>query len=262
MDRYGAAIRRLVELVPGVAVTLALIWLAPPISASDAELQVSIGVTVSLLGVVLVDGSAFESLLNAYRDDVRSLNAMVGDRMTSDALSRAILELGTTEIPGSEFERFYLNALWSVEHSYVTTFVATDTSANEGHNHMALEIQRTKVRVAGADIRRLFVFADESQHAAHQVMMRDHLDAGIRVRYLLTEQVHSDRVIQIRLARLGSLDFSIIDGDIVLRTVLATRDGRNVAVERTMVNRNPGLTKDFGFFFSLLWEQGLDVSGS
>ena len=256
MKRYGAAARRTVELAPGFIVTVILIWLAPPATVAEAELQVSVGVAVSILGVMLVDGAALESLVRSYREEARLLNSMIGGQMASDSLSRTILEIGTIEIPGHEFERFYLNALWSVEHSYITTFVATDTSAGEGHNRLALEIQRTKVRVSGCDIRRFFIFADQEQFNSHQEMMKTSTAAGIRVKYIFQQAILEDRSLRSQLDRLGSLDFSIIDSDIVLQTKIATSHGRNVSIEHTQVSRNRGLADSYNFFFSLLWEYG------
>jgi hypothetical protein len=257
--------RRLVEIVPGVVVAVALIRLAPPASAAEAVAQVSLGVVVGLLGVVLIDGAVVETEVKAYREDVRGyredvnhLHSLLSGQLAWSALSRTMLELGSMEVPGNEFYRFYLNVLWSIERSYVTTFLATETSATESHNRLALEIQRTKARVTRATIRRLFIFMRDEQRDAHQEMMKAQKDAGIEVRYIFDRALTSERDLLDWSKRVGSVDFSIIDGRIVLETFVQTSRGRRVAIERSTVSTDLGRVADYEFFFSLLWERGVE----
>lgn len=144
---------------------------------------------MSLLGIVLVDGVVIEEQVKGYREDIKQISSLVSGQLAWSALSRTILELGSMEVTGEQFNSFYLTVLWSIEKSYITTFVATDTSATEGHNRLALEIQRVKIRVSGVSIRRLFLFVDDAQFHAHREMMRLQSEAGIEVRYMFEKKI-------------------------------------------------------------------------
>lgn len=258
MRRYRQeVVRRVLGLAPGVLTTILLIWLVPPDTALDAMSEVSIGLVTSLLGLVLVDVPVLESQIRSYRQDVHNLNSLLGGQLALGALGRTMLELGSLEVPGQEFHRFYLNVLWSIEHSYLTTFLATDTSGEESHNRLALEIQRTKIRVSDANIRRLFIFMDDAQRDSHRRMMQRQTEAGIDVKYIYDRSLTDERALRDWARRLGCTDFSIVDGTIAMSTSVAASRGRRVSIERSVVTCEPGRVRDFQFFFSLLWERGV-----
>lgn len=256
MRRYGGLIgRRLIGLAPGTFVTIGLIQIAPPTSVVEALSQVTAGLVASLLGIVVVDGLVIEEQLKGYREDIRQINSLLSGQLTWSALSRTMLEIGSMEVGGEQFNRFYLNLLWSIERSYLTTFVATETSAAEGHNRLALEIQRVKIRVSGVSIRRLFVFVDDGQLQNHKEMMRLQSEAGIDVRYMLETTISNNREFKELLNRLGTIDFGVIDGKIAMNTTVSLSDGRPVEITRSMINCDPTRVGEYQFFFSLLWEQ-------
>jgi hypothetical protein len=256
MPRYRIlVIRRAAEILPGILVTLGLLKLTPPSTTADTVLQVSVGLMTSILGLILVDGAVLEAKLSAYRRDLQGLLKILAPQLSSGAFARSLLEIGSLEVPGDDFQRFYRNALWSIERSYVTTFLATQTSATESHNRLALEIQRIKVRVSGATIRRLFIFADEAQRDAHSAMMQSQIEAGLEVRFLFDELIKDSRELTEWANKLDYLDFSIIDDRLILRTTVASTLGHRTAVSRSLVSSETGLITDFQFFFSLLWDE-------
>ena len=156
MHRYlAAALRRFIELLPGVVVTVLLIWLAPPKTATEALGEVSVGVLTAMLGVMLVDNAALEAEVRNYRRDAHNLSAFLNAHLQLGSLTKSLLDMGSMDVSGDRFQRFYRDALWSIEKSYLTTFLATETSADEEHNRLALEIQATKARVARATIGRI-----------------------------------------------------------------------------------------------------------
>jgi len=255
--RYGGLIgRRIIALAPGTFVTIGLNQIAPPTSVVEALSQVSVGLVASLLGIVVIDGVVIEEQLKGYREDVRQINSLLSSQLTWSALSRTMLELGSMEVSGEQFSRFYLNLLWSIEKSYLTTFVATETSAAEGHNRLALEIQRVKIRVSGVNVKRLFVFVDDGQLQDHRQMMRLQSEAGIEVRYLLETTISNNREFKELLNRLGTIDFGVIDGKIAMNTTVGLSDGRPVEITHSMINCEATRVGEYQFFFSLLWEQG------
>lgn len=256
MRHYRGLIgRRLIGLAPGTLVTVVLIQLVPPVTAVQALSQVLVGLVASLLGIVLLDGVVIEEQVKGYREDIKQISSLVSGQLAWSALSRTILELGSTEVTGEQFNRFYLTVLWSIEKSYITTFVATDTSATEGHNRLALEIQRVKIRVSGVSIRRLFLFVDDAQFHAHREMMRLQSEAGIEVRYMFEKKISHDRTFRELSNRLGCIDFGVIDGNIAMNTTVALSDGRPVEIIRSMINCETARVHEYQFFFSLLWEQ-------
>ena len=157
------------------------------------------------------------------------------------------------QIPATEFPSLYLKVLWAIDTSYHTTFVASQQQATFGHNAMALEIQRSKVVVNGADIKRLFICRDINEMNDLRELMLEQIDVGIKVRYILRETVQNHQILREWQKKVKDLDFAIIDRAWVLFTDVDSRTYRIKGARLSAANEQRSELEDF---YSALWQEG------
>jgi hypothetical protein len=245
---------RIVVALFGFAVAIALMRLFPPLDQTEELVEVSIAAVLALYVDSIVHWAQIHQQLKTAQDQTAAALALVAEHGAGEPLTTLFMS-AQAQVPATDFPGLYLKVLWAIDGSYHTTFVASKQEAEFGHNAMALEIQRSKVIVNGADIKRLFICRDVGELDELKQLMLEQAGVGIKVRYILRETLRTNQILREWQKKVQKLDFAIIDRAWVLFTDV---DNDSYRIRGARLSGAKDQREELEDFYSTLWQEAKD----
>ena len=238
------------ELILGFVVGLITYRVSGATDAITGILSVAVGLLTSLLAATFAQRFNEEMSQRRLAERMDHLIHTLSDRVGTSADAASALRYGGVEIPRGEVTRVWLDRLWRTSSRYWgAIYTAPGEVVDTSIYQLGLAILSAKVRVDHVDVRRIFV-VDDHQELEHLLPAMRAQEGHISVRYVLRTTLDHHSLLSTQLAQLPSLDFTIIDRDVVW--LLLLDGGRRIRAgtlhfDETMNNR-------FGEVFRLMWD--------
>ena len=222
-------------------------------------LSIAVGLLTSLLAATFAQHFHEEANQQRISERLDYLVHQVSDRMLSSADAAAALRFGGVEIARSEVTRVWLDRLWRTTARYWgVIYTAPGEVVDTNIFHLGLAILSAKVRVDQVDVRRI-VLVDDQEELEHLLpAMRAQHDSNISVRYLLRESVKEHPLLNQQLKQLGSLDFSIIDREVVW--LLLLDDNRRI--QSGALHFDQAMNARYSEVYRLMWDAAVPINAA
>lgn len=221
MDRRSEFISKTIELTAGVIAAYIAYRVSRPISEFAGLFSIMIGLLSTLVVAHLVE---------SYRhsQDIRKTNlnlARLLQRTTErqeDALDLLrILRYGMTTFPREQLYDLLIQLWWRIENELLAAhYVNPDESWGRAYGELVNEIQRTKIKVNKATIRRVFIVDSEEEVDKLRSVMSKQRGAGVKVKCIFKRKIDTTSMLKAGADRLETLDFDVIDSKFVWLTLL------------------------------------------
>lgn len=221
MDLKSEFISKAVEIGAGVVVG----YISYAVSASTSDLAGMFGIMIGLMTTLVV-----ALLVESYRhsQDLKKTNTLLANLLVNIAEQHEkasdlaqVLRYGATSIPGDRLIEGLVQSLWRVESGLLATnYIHPDEGWGRAYSELYHEIQRTKIKVNKATIRRVFIVDDENEVNTLRTVMSRQKEVGIHVKYIFRKKIESTSLLKIAADTLDTLDFDIIDHKFVWLTLL------------------------------------------
>lgn len=217
------------------------------------------GSTSSVAGVLSIFAGLLCILLISKR--VPLFNLDVQPEAVHNSLHRALnfvnrklerlQQMRTLQVSREQSTQLWLELLWKTSHRYwATIHTAPNEAADTKLFDLGIAVLGAKARVEQVDVRRLLLAADAAELQQFLPTLEAHQRAQIPVRYLLREQLNQHPLLQSQLKKLPSLDFSLIDSQLIWSLLLNKQ--RQVCSGELQVNEAKANQQEL--IFRTLWE--------
>lgn len=221
MDKKSEFISKAVEIAAGVIVG----YVTYIVSAPKSELAGLFGIVIGLLTTLVV-----AQLVESYRhaQDISKTNFhlvnllhKIGERQHEALDFAKILRYGVTTVPRGQFYDVLLELLWRIENEMLgANYIDPDEGWGRAYGELFSEIQRTKVKVNKATIRRIFIVDSEEEVDRLRSVMHTQKEAGIRVKCIFKRKIETTSMLKDWTDRIETLDFDVVDSKLVWLTLL------------------------------------------
>lgn len=246
---------KIITGLAGAGVALLLIHYFRPHSQTEELIEITIGIIAGLYMSTSADSVRLTRRLAESESKTNALVKLVGLHGAGSTIVKLFLEAGDTYTEPAGFASLYLKVLAAIERSYYTTFVASATEASFGHNDVALAIQQSKILAANADIRRLFICRDDNEVAGLAPIMREQVQRGIKVKYILRAKLRSHQLLHEWTRKVDGLDFAIMDQALILHTDI---DPRSYKIKGARLSVNVQRRDALERFYDDMWREAYE----
>jgi len=210
---------KITRALSGVLISVTLFIMAPSRTYTDTLLIIITGLLTSILLSLFFDNYKNATSLNENKDMLNSVFQLMADKSDDFDILSVVLRNGFSYIPIEKFPLIWLDVLWRMKDSYHATIISSKDELDLAHNQLGLDIQDVKVKVNKADVRRVFILDDERHFSnLHQTMLA-HKTRGLKVRYVLRNEINENHLMKPWLDKAEALDFSIVDSKYILLIV-------------------------------------------
>lgn len=232
MDKRSEFISKTVELAAGVIAGYLAYRVSAPVSDFAGLFSVMIGLLSTLVVAHLVESYRHSQdiknanfqltgLLQKTNSHLASLLKRIAEEHQESSDWVQILRHGMTTFPGEQIFDVLLQLLWRIENGVLAAnYIDPGEGWGRAYGELYNEIQRTKVKVDKADIRRVFVVDDEEEVGTLRSVMSKQKESGIRVKYIFRRKIETTSMLKTAADRLETLDFDVIDSKYVWLTLL------------------------------------------
>lgn len=221
MDKRSEFISKAIEIAAGVIVG----YVTYLVSASASDLAGLFGIVIGLLTTLVV-----AQLVESYRhaQDIGKINSdlvllmeKIGERHQDTSDLAQVLRYGVTTIPRDKVPEALIQLTWKIESRMLAAnYIHPDEGWGRAFGQLYGEIQRSKIKVSKAHIRRVFIVDGKEEIEKLRSVMSKQKDAGIKVRYILKSKIENTPMIKTGADRLKTLDFDVVDSKYVWLTSL------------------------------------------
>lgn len=221
MDKKSEFISKAFEIAAGVIVG----YITYKVSAPTSDLAVLFGVMTGLLTTMVVT-QLVESLrhtqdIGQLSLGLASLLEKIGEKQQDASDFARILCYGVTTIPREKFMDVLLQLLWRIENGMLgANYIDPDEGWGRAYGELFTEIQRSKIKVNKATIRRVFIVDSEEEVDRLRSIMSKQREAGVKVRCIFKKKIETTSMLKAGLDKLETLDFDVIDSKYVWLSIL------------------------------------------
>lgn len=218
-------------------------------------------VLIGLLGTLVVT-----NLLEFYRQSksfkkanlhLAALGKKIAERLQDVSDLVQILRYGTTTFPRERVPDLWINLLWKIKKEFwAANYIKPEEGWNQAFTELGLEIQRTKVRVNNADIRRVFIVESEDEIDQLRDTMHRQKNAGIQVRYIFKEAIETKSMLKTLAEKIETFDFALVDAELVF-LVFVDKD-RKITHGKVVLFEKEEIDK-YKRFYTHLFEEAKEV---
>ncbi|KPK62643.1 hypothetical protein AMJ83_10260 [candidate division WOR_3 bacterium SM23_42] len=221
MDLKGEFISKAAEIAVGVVVGYISYAVSAPTSDLAGMFGIMTGLTTTLIVALLVESYRHSQDLKKTNTLLANLLSNIAEQHEKTSDLAQLLRYGVTRIPGDQLIEGLVQFLWRVEYGLsATNYVHPDEGWGRAYSELYHEIQRTKIKVNKATIRRVFIVDDENEVNTLRTVMSRQKQVGIHVKYIFRKKIESTSLLKIAADTLDTLDFDIIDHKFVWLTLL------------------------------------------
>jgi len=187
-----------------------------PVSGFARLFAVMIGLLSTLVAPHLVESYRHSQDIKNMNFQLASLPKRIGKEHQESSDLVQILRHGMVTFPRGQCFDGFLQLLWRMETGLLATnYVDPKEGWTRAYGELYSEIQRTKVKVNKADIRRVFVVDGEEEVGTLQSVMSRQRESGIRVKYIFRKKIETTSMLKTAADRLETLDFDVVDSKYV-----------------------------------------------
>jgi hypothetical protein len=223
MEKRNELISKVVEISAGIVAA----YVAYRVSAPLIDFAGLFSIIIGLLSTLVV-----AHLVESYRhsQDLQNINLLLANllRNIADYHEKVsdfaqVLRYGVTTVPSQKVFECLVQLLWRFESGVLATnYIHPDEGWGRAYSELYHEIQRTKIKVNRATIRRVFIVDDEDEVKTLRNVILRQKEMGIHVKYIFKKEIEATSMLRIAADTLESLDFDIIDQKYVWLTLLDT----------------------------------------
>jgi hypothetical protein len=132
-----------------------------------------------------------------------------------------VYRYGVTTIPREKYFDVLLQLLWRMEDVMLgANYTAPEEGWSRAYAELYNEIQRTKIKVNKATIRRVFIIEREEEIEQLRSTISKQKEDGIRVKCISKSKIENTSMLKTGAHSLETLDFNIVDSKYVWLSVL------------------------------------------
>jgi uncharacterized membrane protein YeaQ/YmgE (transglycosylase-associated protein family) len=230
--------------------------------SNKSEVAGLLSILVGLVGSVVIN-----NLIEFHRQfrEVNRINANLSNILVklgkfyhSGWELGQILRYGVTTFKREQIPNVWIELLWKMENRYYgISYSNPDLWWSQAFSRLAIEIQRAKIVVNKADIRRIFIYHDEAEKKKIYDIMREQYLAGISLKYISRNEIEGNYLLKQLASKLETLDYALIDDKIAW---LVTVD-RNRKFKQGKALIDEAAAKPYKRFFDHLFEEAEKFEG-
>jgi hypothetical protein len=221
IDKKSEFISKTAEIVAGVVVG----FIAYSVSAPTSDLAGLFGIVMGLL-TTLVVAQLVES--HRHSQDIGKINlglsrllGKIEEKQQDVSDFAQVLRYGVATFSREKFIDVLLQLLWRIENSMLAAnYIHPDEGWGRAYGELFNEIQRTKVKVNKATIRRVFIVDGEEEVDKLRSVMYQQKERGIRVKCIFKKKIENTTMLKAPVRGIETLDFDVIDLKYVWSTIL------------------------------------------
>ncbi|UCC11633.1 MAG: hypothetical protein JSW02_09835 [candidate division WOR-3 bacterium] len=236
MENKIELITKIVEIAAGVIAGYVAYRLSAPIFDFAGLFSVIIGLLSALVVAHLIESYRHSQDIRKMNHHLADLLQTIAERYQDAADIARVLQYGVTTFPRDQFIDAMLPLFWKVENELLaTSYVSPDEGWSRSYGELIHEIQRTKIKVNKANIRRVFIVDSEDEFSRLRDVMTKQKQAGIKVKYIFRDAIEKTSMLKSHAERLESLDFDVVDAQCVWLSVLDKN--RNIKYGRVVFGK-------------------------
>jgi hypothetical protein len=252
MDKKGEFISKAVEIAAGVIVGYVTYIVSAPASDLAGLFGIVIGLLTTLVVSQLVESYRHAQDIGKIGSDLALLMAKIGEKHQDTSDLAQVLRYGVTTIPRDKMPEALIQLTWKIENKMLATaYVHPDEGWGRAYGQLYGEIQRSKIKVSKAHIRRVFIVDSKEEIEKLRSIMYEQKKAGIKVRYILKSKIENTPMIKTSADRLETLDFDVVDSKYVWLTFL----DKNRKIQFAKVVFGKDECDRYTKFYDLLFEE-------
>lgn len=231
-------------------------------TSNKSQIEGLLSIMVGLVGVIAVN-----NLIEFYRQsremsrlnsNLSNLLVKIGKFYHSAWELNQILRYGVTTFKREQIPNIWIELLWQMENRYYgVSYSDPDLWWSQAFSKLAIEIQKTKIIVNKADIRRVFIYQDEEEKNRINELMREQYAAGINVKSISRKSIDDSYLLKQLAGKLETFDYALIDSKIAW---LVTVDkNRKFKVGKALIDET--LADKYKRFFDHLFQEAEKFEG-
>lgn len=221
MDKKGEFISKAIEIAAGVIVGYVTYRVSAPASDLAGLFGIVIGLLTTLVVAQLVESYRHAQDIGKVNSDLCYLLEKIGEKQQDASDFTRILCYGVTTIPREKFMEVLIQLLWRVKSEILgANYIDPKEGWGRAYGELFTEIQRTKIKVNKATIRRVFIVDSEEEIETLRSIMHKQKETGIRIKCIFRRKIESTTTLKARVDKLETLDFDVIDSEYVWLSIL------------------------------------------
>lgn len=252
MDKKSEFFIKVIEVLMGVIVAYITYRVSEPKSSITGLFSIMIGLLSTLVVTTLIESYRQSKEIRKTNLHLANLFEKIAERQqdTSDLVQ--ILRYGVTTFPREQVPDVWIEFLWRIGNRLLaTSYINPDEGWDQAYTELALEIQRTKIKVNKADIRRVFIVDSEEEITKLRNTICKQKEAGIKVKYIFKRKVEAKSMLKTWADKLETLDFGLVDSKLV--SLVFVDKNRRIKHGKVVFNRE-GYDRYKRFYDSLFEE--------
>lgn len=221
MDKKSEFISKTAEIAAGVIVGFVAYRVSAPTSDLAGLFGIVIGLLTTLVVAQLVESYRHSKDISKINLDIAFLLGQIGEKQQDASDFARILRYGVTTIPREKYFDVLLQLLWKIESGMLgANYIDPDEGWGRAYGELFTEIQRTKIKVNKATIRRVFIVDSEEEIEKLRSVVQKQKETGIRVKCIFKQKIKTTTMLKSGADKLETLDFDVIDSKYVWLSVL------------------------------------------
>ncbi len=221
MEKRNELMSKVVEISTGVVAAYVAYRVSAPLIDFAGLFSIIIGLLTTLVVAHVVESYRHSQDLRNIKLLLANLLRNIAEQHEKASDFAQVLRHGVANIPGHQIIEAMVQFLWRIESSLsATNYIHPDEGWGRAYGELVHEIQRTKVKVNNATIRRVFIVDDEDEVKTLRNVMVRQKDAGIHVRYIFKKEIDTTSMLKSVANTLETLDFDLVDHKYVWLTFL------------------------------------------
>jgi uncharacterized membrane protein YeaQ/YmgE (transglycosylase-associated protein family) len=230
--------------------------------STKSEVTGLLSILVALMGTLvfnnLIEFYQQSRLMNKINANLAELLTKIGKFYHSAWDLNQILRYGVTTFKREQIPNVWIELLWQMENKYCgVSYSDPDLWWSQAFSKLASEIQKTKIIVNKADIRRVFIFQDDAEKKRLQDIMREQYLAGIKVKYISKKSIEDNYLLKQLSGKIETFDFALIDAKIAWLVIIDKN--RKIKEGKALIDAT--LTADYQSFFDHLFAEAAQFEG-
>jgi hypothetical protein len=221
MDRKSELIIKTIEIITGVVIAYVVYRVSAPIIDFAGLFSIIVGLLSTLVIAHLVESYRHSQDIRKLNINFVNLLGKISEKYQDASDLAQILNYGVTTIPGEQYFDTFLQLLWRFENTTLASnYIYPDEGWGRAYGDLFAEIQRSKIKVNKAIIRRVFIVDSEEEVNRLGSIMSEQKEVGVKVKYIFKSKIETTTMLKNKADRLETLDFDVVDSKYVWLTIM------------------------------------------
>ncbi len=240
-----------------ISITLAIVIPQSSEIPNDPRVaqRVILGVLIFLFFSELEKFNYRQSNLKKIGEELNNLKTSLVDKLL-DGDFKEFLKYGFVEIPLDKAASRWVEQLWRIDKRFwATSYIKIEEGWDQAYTKLGIEIQKTKVIVNNADIKRVFILDDLSELNQINQSMIYQSENNIKIKYILRSEIQSKSTLKNYNRKFASLDFGITDDKFV--SIVDLNRNRKIKSAKMIFEKES--IKEYEQFFLYLFNEAHEI---